>query len=218
MRSRLVGVGLAALAALAACASAAPISMRTGPRDFSPEDYEDVYDGWTRSEHDFSWRRLTDVLRVSATFESWEFRWAYVVRYAYDYSLDTAARDEMLRTTLEDARRNHRFFVTLIGENFREGNLASRHSAWRVLLVDEEGRQTPPREIERIRHPSAADRVYFPSVNPHRETFRIAFPAVRDDGVPTIAPDAREIVLLFAGARGRVELRWELDSSPSEAD
>lgn len=217
MKSRLVGVGLAALT-VSACAQAATISMRGGTRDFAPEDYEDVYDAWTRSEHDFSWRRLTDVLRVSATFESWEFRWAYVVRYAYDYSLDTRARHEMLRTSLDDARHNHRFFVTLIGENFREGNIASRHSAWRVLLVDDTGGQTPPREIERIRHPSAADRVYFPSVNPHRDTFRISFPAVRDDGTPSIPPGSSEIVLLFAGARGRVELRWELDPVTSPAE
>lgn len=215
MRLRALGL---VFAVLSACASAATISMRTGPRDFAPEDYEDVYEAWTRSDDEFSWKRLTDVLRVTATFESWEFRWAYVVRYAYDYSLDTAAREEMLRTTLEDARRNHRFFVTLSGENIREGNLSSDHSAWRVLLVDEEGRQTPPHEIERRRRPSAAERVYFPKVSHHRETFRIAFPTVREDGAPSIPPDAREIVLLFAGARGRVELRWALEGDGSVAD
>ncbi len=206
------------LAVLAACGSAAPISLRTGPRELAPEDYEDVCEAWTREEADFSWKRLTDVLRVTATFESWEFRWAYVVRYAHDFSLDIAARDEMLRTTLEDARRNHRFFVSLIGERFREGNLAGRESAWRVLLVDEEGRQTPPAEIERVRRPSAAERVYFPDITPHRELFRISFPTVRDDGEPTIPADAREIVLVFTGPRGRVELRWELGEPGEESD
>jgi hypothetical protein len=195
---------------LAACATT-PISLRQGPRAFTERDYEDVYEAWTRSEQDFSFSRMSDVLRVSATFESWEFRWAYVVRYAHDYSLETAARDEMLRTTLADSRRHHRFFVTLVGQSYREADLSGPSSAWRVLLVDEEGRQTPPQEIERIRRPSAAERVYFPSVNHHRQTFRIMFPAVRDDGLPSIPPDAERIVLLFTGPRGRVELEWKID-------
>jgi hypothetical protein len=210
--------GLVALTMLLAACAATPISLRQGPRAFTARAYEDVYDAWTRSEADFAWRELSDVLKVSATFESWEFRWAYVVRYAHDYSLDTEARDEMLRTTLEDARRHHRFFVTLIGERYREADLTSPNSAWRVLLLDEEGQQTPPQEIERVRRPSVAERVYFPSVSHHRQTFRIMFPAIRDDGLPSIPPDAERVVLLFTGARGRVELEWKLEPAVDSED
>ena len=80
-----------------------------------------------------------------------------------------------------------------------------------VVLVDPEGRQTSPAEILPIHRPSTDQRIYFPSINRQRHTFRIAFPAVADDGTPTIPADAAFVVLRFAGALGTVDLRWELD-------
>ena len=60
------------------------ISMQPGPRTFTPESYISIWDAWTREKESFSWKELAHESHVSATFESWEFRWAYVVRYAYD--------------------------------------------------------------------------------------------------------------------------------------
>lgn len=208
-----------AVVAVALCASAcrAPqVSLASGARAFTSTDYEDVYRRWTRSEDDFAWSRMTDILHVTATFESWEFRWAYVVRYAHDYSIDTSAREEMLRATLADSQESHRFFVTLAGERIRETQLTGRRSAWRVILVDDDGHQTEPIGIEFVRRPTAVEEVYFPSVHPQRNTFRIVFPARRLDGTPSIPPDARTVRLRFTGARGRVDLVWKLteDGAP----
>jgi len=186
------------------------ITMEPGPRVFTPDSYDIVWSAWTREEEEFSWKDLAHELHVTATFESWEFRWAYVVRYAHDYSLLPTARDEMLQASLARSRQEHRFFVTLVGFDFRESNLVSKQSAWRVLLIDPEGRQTVPILLERVRRPSAVDRVYFPQVDPLRETFRVTFPAVDADGRPTIPDRAPFVVLRFTGARGRVDLRWEL--------
>lgn len=186
------------------------ISMEPGPRTFSPESYSRVWEAWTREKESFSWKELAHEIFVSATFESWEFRWAYVVRYAYDYSLAPATRDEMLQASLASSRREHRFFVTLAGMDFRESNLTNEASAWRVLLVDPEGNQTAPVLMERVRRPTAVDRVYFPQVNAFRQTFRLTFPAVDADGRATIPDDAEFVVLRFTGARGRADLRWDL--------
>ncbi|MDH4283477.1 MAG: hypothetical protein OEV36_12535 [Myxococcales bacterium] len=186
------------------------ISMEPGSRTFTPESYPSVWEAWTRSEESFSWRELSHEIFVSATFESWEFRWAYVVRYAHDFSLEPEARDEMLQASLESSRQEHRFFVTLAGMDFRESNLAGRESAWRVLLVDPEGNQTVPVRMEQVRRPSAVDRVYFPQVDPFRQTFRLTFPAVDANGRRTIPEDADFVVLRFTGARGRADLRWAL--------
>ncbi|MAQ17695.1 MAG: hypothetical protein CMN30_23230 [Sandaracinus sp.] len=199
----------AALLALSAGCAGRTITLETGPRSFTPDDYEDVYESWTRDDQDFEWALLDDVLHVTATFESWEFRWAYVVRYGYDHAVEADDRETMLRATLSDAGENHRFYVTVAGSDFREQNLASRHSAWRVLLVDPEGRQTEPVEIERIRRPSAADEIYFPSITPQRQAFRVVFPASRADGTPAIPDGATHVILRFTGARGRVDLRWD---------
>ncbi|MEM9073321.1 MAG: hypothetical protein AAGE52_32750 [Myxococcota bacterium] len=196
---------------LAAACAPSPISLQTGPRGFTADDYSRVYEDWTRDADKFAWGNLDDILHVTATFESWEFRWAYIVRYAEDHSLEAPRRAEMLRATLDDASENHRFFVTLAGVNFREQNLSARTSAWRIILVDPEGRQTVPAEIRRVRRPSAVEQVYFPSVHPHRQTFRIVFPATREDGTETIPADAESVVLRFAGPRGRVDLTWRFD-------
>lgn len=199
-------------AAALTCSGCKPqkITLEPGPRTFTPESYPRVWDAWTREEESFAWKELAHEIFVSATFESWEFRWAYVVRYAYDYSLSPEARDEMLDASLTSSRQEHRFFVTLSGLDFRESNLAHRASAWRVLLVDPQGNQTSPFLMERVRRPTAVDRVYFPQVNSFRQTFRLTFPAVDADGRRTIPDGAEFVVLRFTGARGRADLRWKL--------
>jgi hypothetical protein len=196
--------------AVAGCAGRA-LPIRPSARAFTAGDYERIYDDWTRETDEFSFGRLEDVLHVTATFESWEFRWAYVVRYAADYSLRTEERTRLLRSTLADAQERHRFFVTLLGNIYRESDLTDERSAWRVLLIDEEGRQSRPIEVTRIRRPGAAERVYFPSISRQRQTFRIAFPTQHRDGTPVIAPDASFVILRFTGAEGTVDLRWDLD-------
>lgn len=191
------------------------ITLEPAPRTFTPKSYPQVWEAWTREEESFAWKELAHEIFVSATFESWEFRWAYVVRYAYDYSLTPEARDEMLDASLASSRQEHRFFVTLAGMDFRESNLANRASAWRVLLIDPEGNQTSPVLMERVRRPTAVDRVYFPQVNSFRQTFRLTFPAVDADGRKTIPDGASHVVLRFTGARGRADLTWKLEPGQS---
>ena len=199
------------LVLLGGCA-AQTISLRPRARAFTATDYERIYEAWTRTEDDFAWSRMRSVLHVTGTFESWEFRWAYVVRYAHDYGLGPDERDAMLRASLDDSRNLHRFFVTLAGEDFRQSNITGRESAWRVLLVDQDGRTTTPVGIERIRRPGAVESTYFPSVTVHRQAFRVVFPVTRDDGTPTIPVGAPFVLLRFTGALGTVALRWDFES------
>ncbi len=210
---RSLAIGLVATALFSSACKQQSISMAPGPRTFTPESYPEVWEAWTREEEVFSWKELAHEIFVAATFESWEFRWAYVIRYAYDYSLAPDTRDAMLQASLASSKREHRFFVTLSGMDFQESNLAGKSSAWRVLLVDPEGRQTTPILMERVRRPTAVDRVYFPQVNSFRQTFRLTFPAVDSEGRPTIPADARYVVLRFTGARGRADLRWDLTAT-----
>src|SRR5690554_2112386 len=141
------------LGLLAACA-APMVSFQPRSRTFTPDDYWRVYELWTRESRAFAWGKLSDVLSVTATFESWEFRTAYLVRYAHDHGLTLDERDELLAASLEDAREYHRFFVTLVGPNFRESDLTSRRAAFRVLLVDDDERMTPPARIEKVHRAS----------------------------------------------------------------
>jgi hypothetical protein len=201
------------MALAGASCGARPISLQESTRAFTASDYETVYRRWTRSADEFALGRLSEILHVTATFEGWEFRWAYVVRYAADHALTTEERTRLLAASLADARERHRFFVTLAGPGWRESDLTGPLSDWRVLLVDSTGRQTEPVEISRLARPSAEQRAYFPSISRQRHTFRIAFPTRLPDGTPTIAPDSEYVLLRFAGAAGTVDLKWELERS-----
>ena len=76
------------------------LTLDPGARTFTPDSYPRVWEAWTREKESFAWKELSHEIFVGATFESWEFRWAYVIRYAYDYSLAPQARDEMLQASL----------------------------------------------------------------------------------------------------------------------
>ncbi len=183
--------------------------MNPPPRSFTPDAYPEIYERWTRSSNPFDFGELRSILHATATFESREFRWAYVVRYAADFELGTDARNAMLAASLEDASKHHRFFVTIGGEKPRETDLTDEKGAWRVLLMDDRGRQARPVEIEVLGTGTPAERVYFPSISPFRRAFRLVFPTQHEDGTPTIAPEALFARLRFVGPEGQVDLKWE---------
>ena len=208
--ARLVVCSATTLALILLAACAAPVvSPAPGARAFTPGDYEDIAERWTRSARPFDFARMKTVLNLTATFESREFRWAYVVRYARDYGLPVEARNALLGESLADAEHHHRFFVTLGGARPRELNLSDESGAWRVLLMDDRGRQVRPTEIRHVRRPTPGERRYFPSISSQRSAFRLVFPAQHEDGLPTLSKDALFAVLRFTGAEGQIDLKWE---------
>ena len=68
------------------------------PREYVSTDYESVLRLWTRSAQFTSLDATDNVLTVTATYESWDFRWAYVVRYAEDYRLTVDQRKALLES------------------------------------------------------------------------------------------------------------------------
>jgi hypothetical protein len=200
---------LLALALLAACA-APVLSLRPPPGNFVPDQYPDIYERWTRSSHPFDFGQLRSVLHATATFESREFRWAYVVRYADDFQLTTDARNALLNASLADADVHHRFFATIGGARTNAAlDLTDEEGAWRVLLIDDRGRQARPVEIQPLGGGTPAERAYFPSISPFRRAFRLVFPVRHEDGEPTLAPDAAFAILRFTGPEGHVDLKWD---------
>jgi hypothetical protein len=198
------------LASLLLAACAAPLlSLEPGSQEFTADDYEQVYERWTRSARPFDFGRLSTVLNLTATFESREFRWAYVVRYARDFGLPVDARNALLAESLADASQHHRFLVTLGGSHPRDLDLADEAGAWRVLLLDDRGRQTRPIEIQHVRRPTPSERRYFPSISSQRQAFRLVFPVQHEDGYPTLPREALFAMLRFTGSEGQVDLKWE---------
>jgi hypothetical protein len=200
----------AAFAALAACATP-KVSMSTGPREYVPSDYDQILKRWTRDQTLFTLADLDDKLTVTATYESWDFRWAYVVRYADDYRLTVDQRQELFDRTLKQTQDDHEFYVALYGTKWRWSDLNRPTSAWIVRLIDDQGDETAPSQIEAIMKPGPLEFRYFPYTTVWRHVFRIRFPRSTGDGRPTIAQNARWFGLRFAGAEGNEELHWDLD-------
>lgn len=201
------------LVLLSACVDAA-VSLRPATRSYTARDYERIYERWTRDAHKFDFGRLKSVLNVTATFESRDFRWAYVVRYGEDFGLPPDARTSLLSASLADAEQHHRFFVTMGDGRPRDVDLTDERGAWRVILLDDRGRQSRPIEVQRLRKATAAERTYFPSVSSFRQAFRLVFPVRHDDGNPTLPSESLFAVLRFTGPAGQVDLKWTFEPSP----
>jgi hypothetical protein len=213
MRGRAVGrLGGMALAVLCGCGSPA-VNLGGGAREYVATDYPAVLDRWTRTESLILYDELTRALTVSATFESWDFRWAYVVRYAQDYRLTIPQRQDLLRGKLAETRETHEFFLALYGADQKYNDLTKPDSAWIVRLIDSTGTEVAPKEIEAIRRPGVLERRYYPYNTVWRKAFRVSFPTNGADGRPTISPHAEWFGLRFAGAWGNTDLVWKIDAS-----
>jgi hypothetical protein len=195
---------------LSACAESR-VSLATGPREYVPSDYQHVLKLWTREENLIVFTELEHTLAVTATFESWDFRWAYVVRYAADYRLTVEQRRALLDRTLRETLDTHEFYVALYGTRWRWVDLSRPESAWIVRLIDDQGDETAPEKIELIAKPGPLEERYFPYTTVWRRAFRIRFPRTTSDGRPTIARAAKWFGLRFAGAEGNEELVWRLE-------
>ncbi len=208
--------GLLLVAALfvAGCATQT-VNIHEGPREYVATDYENVLRQWTRTEQLVAFSELDNYLTATATYESWDFRWAYVVRYVQDYRLTIEQRKKLLESTLAETRLRHQFFVAIYGGERRYNDLTRPDSAWIVRLIDDTGNETAPQEITAIKRPNALERNYFPYNTVFRQAFRIRFPRTSGDGRPTISSQAKWFGLRFAGAQGNNELIWKIDDAAS---
>jgi hypothetical protein len=200
-------LSLLALLAGTGCAQEA-VRLSEGAREYVATDYDAVLRQWTRTAQLTTLEAMDNVLTVTATYESWDFRWAYAVRYSEDYRLTVAQRQALLERSLAETRDRHEFYVALYAEKYKWNDLNAEQPAWIVRLIDDTGTETAPAEIQTIRRPGAIELTYFPYTSPWRSAFRIAFPRVRADGRPTIPGGAHWFGLRFAGPQGNQEIVW----------
>ncbi|MDX2055173.1 MAG: hypothetical protein SFV15_22415 [Polyangiaceae bacterium] len=211
MRRSLLGLVLLATAEVGC--STPQVRLDEAPREYVADDYTLVLRRWTRSRDLINITELDNLLTATATYESWDFRWAYAVRYAEDYRLTIDQRTSLLERSLAETRNAHQFYVALYAERFKWNDLTHPEPAWVVRLIDDEGTETTPTEIVPVKRPGAIELTYFPYTTPWRSAFRISFPIVRADGRPTISPAARWFGLRFAGAQGNSDLIWEIEDA-----
>ncbi|MBI2896996.1 MAG: hypothetical protein HYY06_25795 [Deltaproteobacteria bacterium] len=184
---------------------ARPMSVAAPAHAIRADEFDAVRRAWTRSASVVPLSGFENVLTVTATFQSLEFRAAYVARYARDYGMGPRERADLAAAHRSAYGRELTFYVTAYsGTQHRDADLSDPDRGWRVLLLTPHGRYAPTR-IEKIENPTAVQRAYYPHTHPQRMVFLIGFP-------PALAADERWFGLDVRGARGSATLRWQLDA------
>jgi hypothetical protein len=209
-RARVVALGAVglslALSTLSGCAQKlATVDFSYTPRDYVAKDYEDVYERWTR--HQEVHQDADVALEVWATFKSWDFREAYIERYAEIYSLSEA--DER---TLREAQRKlvaevYEFHVTAQASNYKWNDLEKPNSAWRLALIDALGHELSPESVRIEKLPDAVEAVFYPRRTPFTKSYAVRF-VVPADASAFAGTKSGAITLRIESPIGRVEVEW----------
>ncbi len=202
----LLFVAVCAVGAGGGCARKDPtVDFSETPRDYVAKDYERVYQRWTR--HEVALKDVDVALEVWATFKSWDFREAYIERYAEIYSLSDDNRKTLRTAQQEGFRAAYEFHVTAQSTDYKWNDLEKDSSAWRATLVDALGHEVTPEYVRVEKLPDVYEREFFPAKGPFTKTYSIRF-AAGTDHPDFVGLASGSITLRFASPAGRVEVRW----------
>jgi hypothetical protein len=211
------------LLAVTACLGGCPVVQvnfsETELHSFEPSDYERVLERWTRDEEVYVLDGLDNALTVTATFQSWEYRQAFIDRYAYDFRLTDPERRTLETTQRGELESAHVFLVAATATRTEWADLSAADTPWKIRLVNDQGDVLAPLPdahdppgIEPLEDVTPAQKAYYPYINVFRQVFMIRFPRSLPDGTPVLRPGVESFTLEFAGALGRAELHWSSSS------
>lgn len=201
-----------AVAFLAWVACAPPrVDFREVTRAYRSDEYEGVHRRWTRSSE--LYERFSQALTMTATLKSWEWRQAYVARYAERYALSATERQALLarqKAEHEDAIEIV-LHVAILERPWRD--LSRAGAPWHLALLNDRGQEVHPRRIERLRKVAPDVSIFFPEHGPFDEVYVVRFPRKLPDGSDFLGASPRRLTLRLAGAPGKTEVAWVQASS-----
>jgi hypothetical protein len=193
------------LAVSAACGSSTPLVRLTPdwPAD-EPDDYQDTTESWTRTA---SLRgAYQEVLELSATFKSPEWRAAYAARDAEYRKLTAAARTQRMAQAQAEMEGPWEIELMVTTWDRRENDLdRGARSVWRVVLVDDAGNEIEPLEILKDKRPAFTLRADFPAFGDFAQAYIARFPRTAQ----VLGPGVKQVRLRMSSSRGSVELAWQ---------
>ena len=201
-----VAIMLVAAAVAVGCRSQeyARVDFSDTPRDYLAKDYQGVYTRWTR--HDYVLLDADKALEVWATFKSWDFREAFIERYASIYSLTDADRAKLRDAQRLAFQEAFEFHVTAQSSHFKWNDLEKTSSPWQLRLIDALGNELQPERVKVEKLPDAYEREFFPARTPFTKTYSVRF--VVPEGSNFSGLKSGTIILRFASPIGRLEISW----------
>ena len=111
--------------------------------NYRSQDYEKVFTNWSRHAKAVEVSPGT-VIETWAIYKSWDFRQAYIERYAKIYSLSDTEKAALYHTQREAERQTYEFHVAVQMTNYKWNDLDKDTSPWRISLVDGTGAEMHP--------------------------------------------------------------------------
>jgi hypothetical protein len=192
------------------CASSAPpyVDFSAGNRNFRSEDYERVLASWSR--HAKSWLVYQGtVIETWGTYKSWEFRQAYIERYAKVYGLSDTEKAALYHSQREADRQTYEFHVAVQMTNYKWNDLDKQTSPWRISLVDGTGAEIAPRRVELLKLPELYESQFFPNRTEFSLTYLIRFSRIEADAAGFGGPASGRIALRIVSPLAKNEIVWE---------
>jgi len=193
-----------ALVLLAACTHSYPtvdLSERWPDR---AGDYDDVTAAWTRK--DKLRGQYQEILDLTATFKSNEWRLAHAERDAGLRGLVGEARDQLLSQAKADAAGPYEIEVMVTTWDRRENDIdRGKKSTWRVVMIDPAGKEVEPLEIVKDRRPTYVVRAEFPALGEFATPYIARFPRT----TPLLGPDVKHARLRMSSPQGAAEVDWD---------
>jgi hypothetical protein len=197
------------LGAVVGCASsrAQQVDFTDASKSYRNEDYVLVHDAWTR--HGKLVQDIGTVMEIWATFKSWDFRQAYVAKFAKVYDLSDGEREDVAKSQKEMARTTYEIHLVAQSTADRWNDLERRNSPWRITLLDGTGAELGPASIKVEKLPEVYESEFFPSRTPFSRTYTVKFARPEEGGESFVGPQSGRMILRIASPMGKVEVVWE---------
>ncbi len=187
----------------------AGFQVRESPSVIGAKDYQRLLNEWT--EEAKVYQGLETGLLTAATFKSWEFRQAYVEKYARIYLLEPDNKEEMLEKERVISNELNEFFLSVYTPDHDLDDFSEDDSVWKIYLLDDRGNKLEPAEIEKVMEKSSFLEELYPYITPWSSFYKLSFSQnLPETQEPFITPETRYIKLVITSPSTRVVMTWEL--------
>jgi hypothetical protein len=190
---------------LAACGAAPPpIRLTEDWPQTCGGDYDAITEAYTRRGTIRG--EYQEVLSLAATLKSPDWRAAHAARDSDHRGLVGVARTQRCAQAQADQTGPYEIELLVTTWDRRENDLdRGKKSVWRVVLVDDQGKEIEPLEIVKDKRPNFTVRAEFPAFGDFSNAYVVRF--AREPAV--LGPSTRTVRLRMSSERGGVELEWK---------
>ena len=191
------------------CATSRPpaVDFSEASKTYRSEDYKAVFEAWTR--HAKMVEEIGTVMEIWATLKSWDFRQAYLAKYAKVYDLADGERDQLAKSLKETAHAVYEIHLVAQSTNDRWNDFDRRTSPWRITLLDGTGAELAPASIKVEKLPEVYENEFFPTHTLFSRTYTLKFVLPEGSGESFAGPESGRMTLRIASPIGKVEVVWE---------